>query len=89
MTEQIVANPGGFVGNPGTMKEQVVDQIPKVFRELKFGIHSNQDLVNQAVLEVSDHMLYNVEQMRQPVSHGPLDTRLVGYTTRRRCDAFR
>lgn len=39
---------------------------------------SNQDIVNQAVLEVSDRMLYDVEKMRRPVPHGALDQRLVG-----------
>lgn len=39
---------------------------------------SNQDIVNQAVLEVSDRMLYDVEKLRRPVQHGPLDARLVG-----------
>jgi hypothetical protein len=39
---------------------------------------SNQDIVNQAVLEVSDRVLYDVEKMRQPVPHGALDARLVG-----------
>ena len=40
---------------------------------------SNQDIANQAVLEVSDRMLYDVENLRKPVQHGPLDTRLVTY----------
>jgi DNA-directed RNA polymerase III subunit RPC1 len=77
------------------MKAQVVDKIPKRFKELKFGIQyavqfgrisanvlkldrSNQDIVNQAVLEVSDRLLYDVENLRRPVQHGPLDSRLVG-----------
>ncbi|KAG0652415.1 DNA-directed RNA polymerase III largest subunit [Hyphodiscus hymeniophilus] len=77
-----------------TKKAQVVDKIPKRFKELKFGIQyselnliplskallmqdrSNQDIANQAVLEVSDRMLYDVENLRKPVLHGPLDTRL-------------
>ena len=37
---------------------------------------SNQDIVNQAVLEVSNRMLYDVENLRRPVQHGPLDSRL-------------
>ncbi|RQM05557.1 hypothetical protein DH86_00001594 [Scytalidium sp. 3C] len=57
-------------------KAQVVDKIPKRFKELKFGIQSNQDIVSQAVLEVSDRMLYDVEKMRKPVPHGALDERL-------------
>lgn len=42
---------------------------------------SNQDIVNQAVLEVSDRMLYDVEKLRRPVQHGPLDARLVGLSS--------
>lgn len=52
--------------------------VPKRFKNLKFGINSNQGIVNQAVLEVSDRMLYDVEKMRRPVPHGALDSRLVG-----------
>jgi len=63
-------------GGGEVVKAQVVDNIPKRFKELKFGIQSNQDIVNQAVLEVSDRMLYDVEKMRRPVAHGALDTRL-------------
>ncbi|RDW91191.1 putative DNA-directed RNA polymerase III subunit RPC1 [Coleophoma crateriformis] len=61
-------------GDP--VKTQVVDKIPKRFKELKFGIQSNQDIVNQAVLEVSERMLYDVEKLRRPVQHGALDQRL-------------
>jgi DNA-directed RNA polymerase III subunit RPC1 len=55
--------------------------VPKRFKNLKFGINSNQGIVNQAVLEVSDRMLYDVEKMRRPVLNGALDSRLVGLTT--------
>lgn len=54
--------------------------VPKRFKNLKFGINSNQGIVNQAVLEVSDRMLYDVEKMRRPVPHGALDSRLVELT---------
>ncbi len=42
-----------------------------------FYVRSTQNIVNQAVLEVSDRMLYDVEKMRRPVQHGALDSRLV------------
>jgi hypothetical protein len=42
------------------------------------GQRSIQDIVNQAVLEVSDRVLYDVEKMRKPVPNGALDARLVG-----------
>jgi DNA-directed RNA polymerase III subunit RPC1 len=41
---------------------------------------SNQDIVNQAVLEVSDRLLYDIENHRAPFRHGPLDPRLVSQT---------
>lgn len=61
-----------------SIKAQVVDKIPKRFKELKFGIQSNQDIVNQGVIEVSNKMLYNVDAGRTAIPHGPVDPRLVG-----------
>ncbi|KAH8887781.1 beta and beta-prime subunits of DNA dependent RNA-polymerase [Thozetella sp. PMI_491] len=58
------------------VKEQLVDQLPKRFKGLKFGIQSNQDIVSQGVLEISDSMLYDVDRNRAPYPHGPLDPRL-------------
>jgi DNA-directed RNA polymerase III subunit RPC1 len=62
--------------------------VPKRFKNLKFGINSNQGIVNQAVLEVSDRMLYDVEKMRRPVPNGALDSRLVGLTESRYSDVL-
>ncbi|TLS27324.1 hypothetical protein PpBr36_05316 [Pyricularia pennisetigena] len=58
------------------VKEQFVDKVPKRFKEIKFGIQSNQDIVNQGVLEISEKQLYDVENNRTPSRHGPLDHRL-------------
>ncbi|KAL2205578.1 beta and beta-prime subunits of DNA dependent RNA-polymerase [Sarocladium strictum] len=58
------------------VKQQLVDKLPKHFRGIKFGIQSNQDIANQAVLEVSDRLLYDIENNRAPYKHGPLDPRL-------------
>ncbi|KAL2754016.1 hypothetical protein ACRALDRAFT_1075933 [Sodiomyces alcalophilus JCM 7366] len=58
------------------VKAQLVENIPKRFRGLKFGIQSTQDITNQAVLEVSDRLLYDIENNRAPYQHGPLDSRL-------------
>ncbi|KAI1850587.1 hypothetical protein JX265_004297 [Neoarthrinium moseri] len=58
------------------VKHQVVDKIPKRFRQIKFGVQSNQDIVNQAVVEVSDRTMYDLEHGREPVKHGVLDKRL-------------
>ncbi|CAL3967253.1 hypothetical protein PZA11_003612 [Diplocarpon coronariae] len=59
-----------------TIKAQVVDNVPKKFSSLKFGIQSNTQIVNQGVLEVSDTLLYDVEKMRRPRPNGPLDPKL-------------
>ncbi|KOS19462.1 DNA-directed RNA polymerase III subunit RPC1 [Escovopsis weberi] len=57
-------------------KEQLVDNLPKRFKGLKFGIQSNQDIVNQGVLEVSQRMLYDIDNNRAPLTNGALDLRL-------------
>ncbi|KAI5857314.1 beta and beta-prime subunits of DNA dependent RNA-polymerase [Durotheca rogersii] len=58
------------------VKHQVVDKLPKRFKRIKFGIQSNQDIVNQAVIEVSDRTLYDVDRGREPTQNGVLDKRL-------------
>ncbi|KAI0137986.1 beta and beta-prime subunits of DNA dependent RNA-polymerase [Hypoxylon sp. NC0597] len=58
------------------VKHQVVDKLPKKFKQIKFGIQSNQDIVNQAVIEVSDRTMYDISRGREPTQHGPLDKRL-------------
>ncbi|KEZ40633.1 DNA-directed RNA polymerase III subunit RPC1 [Scedosporium apiospermum] len=72
-----------IAGDP--VKAQLVDKLPKRFKEIKFGIQSNQDITNQAVLEVSDRLLYDIENNRAPYRHGPLDPRL-GTSKLRRTD---
>ncbi|EFY94113.2 DNA-directed RNA polymerase III [Metarhizium robertsii ARSEF 23] len=57
-------------------KQQLVDEVPKRFKGIKFGIQSNQDLTNQAVVEVSNRLLYDIHNSRAPYAHGPLDPRL-------------
>ncbi|OBT87197.1 hypothetical protein VE02_04737 [Pseudogymnoascus sp. 03VT05] len=68
------------------VKEQVVDKIPKRFKELKFGVQSTRDIVNQGVLEVSDRMLYDVEKNRKPVPNGAVDPRLGTSSKTGRCE---
>ncbi|KAJ3528006.1 hypothetical protein NM208_g10426 [Fusarium decemcellulare] len=58
------------------VKQQLVDKLPKRVRSIKFGIQSNQDIANQAVVEISDRLLYDIENNRTPYCHGPLDSRL-------------
>jgi hypothetical protein len=62
------------------IKHQVVDKLPKTIKNLKFGIQSNQDIVNQGVLEVSDRSMYDIEKGREPTKNGVLDKRLVCYS---------
>lgn len=59
------------------VKHQVVDKLPKRFKNLKFGVQSNQDIVNQGVLEVSVRDMYDVDKGREPTQNGVLDKRLV------------
>ncbi|TPX15815.1 uncharacterized protein E0L32_000149 [Thyridium curvatum] len=77
---------GGHTAAVSSRKAQLVDQLPKRFKGIKFGIQSNQDIVNQAVLEVSDRMLYDIENERKPSQHGPLDTRLGTSSKSKTCD---
>ncbi|KAH9892352.1 hypothetical protein F4778DRAFT_317731 [Xylariomycetidae sp. FL2044] len=58
------------------MKHQVVDKLPKKFKQIKFGIQSNQDIVNQGVIEVSDKTMYDIDKGREPTMNGVLDKRL-------------
>jgi DNA-directed RNA polymerase III subunit RPC1 len=58
-------------------KQQVVDAVPARIRHIQFGIFSNQDIVNQAVLEVSDRNVYDLapaeNNTRGLTSNGPMD----------------
>ena len=58
-------------------KQQVVDAVPARIRHIQFGIFSNQDIVNQAVLEVSDRNVYDLapaqNNVRTLTSNGPMD----------------
>ncbi|KAJ5692676.1 DNA-directed RNA polymerase III subunit RPC1 [Penicillium macrosclerotiorum] len=57
-------------------KAQVIDRVPKVIKELKFGVLTNDDIAGQAVVEVSDRKFFDLEHDRAVVSHGPLDARM-------------
>ncbi|KAJ4299119.1 DNA-directed RNA polymerase III subunit C1 (rpo31) [Kalmusia sp. IMI 367209] len=61
-------------------KEQVVDKIPARIKHIQFGIYSNPDIVNQAVLEVSDRNVYDLtpaaDNTRVLTANGPMDTRM-------------
>ncbi|KAI0473232.1 DNA-directed RNA polymerase III subunit RPC1 [Xylariaceae sp. FL0804] len=68
------------------VKHQVVDRLPKRFKCLKFGVQSNQDIVNQGVLEVSDRSMYDIERGREPTKNGVLDKRLGTSSKTGQCD---
>lgn len=57
-------------------KQQLADHLPKRFNAIKFGIPSNQNIANQAVVEISNRLLYDIENNRAPYHNGPLDPRL-------------
>ncbi|KAH6870592.1 hypothetical protein BKA58DRAFT_361531 [Alternaria rosae] len=61
-------------------KQQVVDRIPARIKHIQFGIYSNQDIVNQAVLEVSDRNVYDLQPAadgtRSLTANGPMDTHM-------------
>ncbi|KUL85806.1 hypothetical protein ZTR_07379 [Talaromyces verruculosus] len=57
-------------------KAQVIDNVPKVIKELKFGALSDNDVISQAVVEVSDRRFYDLERDRVVQENGPLDRRL-------------
>ncbi|KAL6404050.1 DNA-directed RNA polymerase III subunit RPC1 [Ilyonectria robusta] len=59
-----------------SIKQQLVDKLPKCLAGIKFGIQSNQDIASQAVVEVSNHLLYDINNNRAPYSNGPLDPKL-------------
>ncbi|PWW74921.1 beta and beta-prime subunits of DNA dependent RNA-polymerase, partial [Tuber magnatum] len=59
------------------MKEQVVDNLPKRIKEVKFGIMSPQDVVKQGVIEVAKRELFDLEGGgRKPKQNGALDPRM-------------
>ncbi|KAH8589445.1 hypothetical protein B0O99DRAFT_692508 [Bisporella sp. PMI_857] len=70
----------------GIMKAQVKDKIPKRFKELKFGIQSNQQIANQAVLEVSTRVLYDFQDGKKPTAHGANDARMGISSKTGRCE---
>jgi DNA-directed RNA polymerase III subunit RPC1 len=63
----------------GHVKAQVVDRVPKQIKEMQFGILSNQQIVKQAVLEVSNRNVYDLGSTgntRTVTANGPMDRRM-------------
>ncbi|KAF2634378.1 DNA-directed RNA polymerase III subunit RPC1 [Massarina eburnea CBS 473.64] len=61
-------------------KQQVADRIPARIKHIQFGIFSNDDVVNQATLEVSDRNVYDLapanNSLRGRTANGPMDPRM-------------
>ncbi|TKA74890.1 hypothetical protein B0A49_06081, partial [Cryomyces minteri] len=71
------------------IKEQVLDWVPKRIKELQFGILSNQDIVKQAVVEISDRNVYDLGShgpVRALTKNGPMDGRMGTSTKGAICD---
>ncbi|KMQ41804.1 DNA-directed RNA polymerase III largest subunit [Trichophyton rubrum] len=60
--------------DPG--KIQVIDRVPKVIKEINFGVLSNQDIISQAHVEISDRKLFDLDNNRAVARNGPMDPRL-------------
>lgn len=74
---------------PGSLpagKEQVVEDAPKIIKELHFGVLSNQDIINQSQLELADRRLYDLERGRSVLEYGPLDKRMGIFEKRDKCE---
>jgi DNA-directed RNA polymerase III subunit RPC1 len=63
-------------------KEQVVNNVPKVIKQLQFGVLSDQDIVNQSAVELVDRRLFDLDKTAPPgttraiADYGPLDRRM-------------
>ncbi|KAI1624964.1 DNA-directed RNA polymerase III subunit C1 [Exophiala viscosa] len=57
-------------------KEQVVNDVPKVIKELQFGVLSDQDIINQSQVELADRRLFDLDKGRSYAEYGPLDRRM-------------
>ncbi|RVX75368.1 hypothetical protein B0A52_00721 [Exophiala mesophila] len=61
-------------------KELVVHSVPKVIKELQFGVLSDQDIINQSQVELVDRRLFDLEKdggnFRKYAEYGPLDKRM-------------
>ncbi|KIX00695.1 uncharacterized protein Z518_09760 [Rhinocladiella mackenziei CBS 650.93] len=64
------------IQNPGSGKEQVTNDVPKVIKELQFGVLSDQDIINQSQVELADRRLFDLDKGRTYAEYGPLDRRM-------------
>ncbi|EXJ94792.1 DNA-directed RNA polymerase III subunit RPC1 [Capronia coronata CBS 617.96] len=57
-------------------KEQVVNDVPKVIKEIQFGVLSDQDIINQSQVELADRRMFDLDKGRTYAEYGPLDRRM-------------
>src|ERR1700712_2350609 len=55
---------------------QVIDNPPVRVGALDFGIMPEEEIQQQAQIQISDRNIYNLDSHRTPTAHGPLDLRL-------------
>jgi DNA-directed RNA polymerase III subunit RPC1 len=57
-----------------------VDRIPARIKHIQFGLYSNQEVVNQAVLEITDRNVYDLtpaaDNTRSLTKNGPMDPKM-------------
>ncbi|KAJ9603853.1 DNA-directed RNA polymerase III subunit C1 (rpo31) [Cladophialophora chaetospira] len=62
-------------------KQQVINDVPKVIKELQFGVLSDRDIINQSAVELVDRRLFDLDKTRTGgaraiAEYGPLDRRM-------------
>ncbi|KPI44783.1 DNA-directed RNA polymerase III subunit RPC1 [Cyphellophora attinorum] len=60
---------------PGN-KHQVLENAPKTIKELRFGVLSDRDVVNQSYVELADRRIFDLDKGRAYAEYGPLDKRM-------------
>lgn len=71
-----------------TVKKQVIDDTPKVIKSLRFGVLSDQDVINQSAVELADRRMYDLDNdVRQVATYGPLDHRMGISDKRKQCES--
>ena len=69
-----MAEPNGTALRVG--KEQVIETAPMVIKEIRFGVLSPQDIINQSHVELADRRLFDLDHGRRVLEYGPLDKRM-------------
>jgi DNA-directed RNA polymerase III subunit RPC1 len=65
---------------------QVVDNPPVRVGALDFGVMPEEEIQQQAQIQISDRNIYNLDSHRTPTAHGPLDLRLGTSSKAGRCE---